>query len=257
MSCGVAQHLLVVDDGEERGLAIGGEPRRPRRRTPSAPDASVKRAICSSHSALSEAGQTTRTRAMPLRRRQQLAGRDGLDGLAEAHLVGEQRALAERQMQHALALVGQQRMVQQVEAAAAPASTSARKVARACSREVLAGATGRAMAQNAATPECGGGHRPAQPARRRSAPRSCPGRRRACRRSQRTARASHAPRCSRRPSRRGPGQCRRPRRRDDRETPRRAGCRAAAASRNALAPRRRSAASTPSMCLQVPRPLTR
>ena len=66
----------------------------------------VKRAICSSHSALSEAGQTTSTRAMPLQPAQELAGGDRLHRLAEAHLVGEQRALAEREVQHAFALIG-------------------------------------------------------------------------------------------------------------------------------------------------------
>ena len=77
----------------------------------------MKRAICSSHSALSEAGQTTSTRCDALAAGQELAGRDRLDRLAEAHLVGQQRALAESEMQHAFALVGQQRMAQQVEAA--------------------------------------------------------------------------------------------------------------------------------------------
>src|SRR5204863_319589 len=50
---------------------------------------------------------------------QKLAGRDRLDGLAEAHLVGEQRALSEREMQHALTLVWQERMMQHVEAGGA------------------------------------------------------------------------------------------------------------------------------------------
>jgi hypothetical protein len=47
--------------------------------------------------------------------RQQIAGRDGLYGLAEAHLVGEERALSERKMQHAFALIRQQFMAQHVE----------------------------------------------------------------------------------------------------------------------------------------------
>ena len=44
---------------------------------------------------------------MPLLRAQNLAGGDGLHGLAEPHLVGEQRALVEGQVRRALALVGQ------------------------------------------------------------------------------------------------------------------------------------------------------
>ena len=46
---------------------------------------------------------------------QQCARRDGLHGLAEPHVVGEQGALAEREVEHALDLVRQQRTFQKVE----------------------------------------------------------------------------------------------------------------------------------------------
>ena len=48
--------------------------------------------------------------------RQQFAGGDGLDGFAEPHVVGEQRPFAEGEMHGPEALVGQQRMGQDVEA---------------------------------------------------------------------------------------------------------------------------------------------
>ena len=38
--------------------------------------------------------------------RQELASRNGLDGLAQAHLVCEQRTLCKGKMQHAFALIG-------------------------------------------------------------------------------------------------------------------------------------------------------
>ena len=38
------------------------------------------------------------------------AGGDGLDGFAEAHFIGEQGALAEREVEHSLALVGVERV---------------------------------------------------------------------------------------------------------------------------------------------------
>ena len=47
---------------------------------------------------------------------QELASRNGLHRFAQAHLVGEERAFGESEMQHAFALVRQQRIVQQVEA---------------------------------------------------------------------------------------------------------------------------------------------
>ena len=46
---------------------------------------------------------------------QQCARRDGLHGLAEPHVVGEQGALAEREVENALDLVRQQRKLQKVE----------------------------------------------------------------------------------------------------------------------------------------------
>ena len=64
---GVAEHLLVIDDREERRLAIGGEALGARSKHETA-GRSLKRTICSSHSAFSEAGQTTRTRSICLRR---------------------------------------------------------------------------------------------------------------------------------------------------------------------------------------------
>ena len=62
MSRRLAQHLLVVDDGEERRLPIGGEALLPPGPNTERTERSAKRAICSSHSAFSEAGQTTNTR---------------------------------------------------------------------------------------------------------------------------------------------------------------------------------------------------
>ena len=40
---------------------------------------------------------------------QQRASGDGLDGLAQTHLIGQQRPLGERQVQHAFALIGEER----------------------------------------------------------------------------------------------------------------------------------------------------
>ena len=52
---------------------------------------------------------TTSTRRGLAQPVQQGAGGDGLDGLAQAHFVGQQRALGEGQVQHALALIGKER----------------------------------------------------------------------------------------------------------------------------------------------------
>ncbi len=46
---------------------------------------------------------------------QQFCRRNRLDGLAETHVVGQQRALAEREVQHAVALIGQQLMAEDVD----------------------------------------------------------------------------------------------------------------------------------------------
>lgn len=74
----------------------------------------MKRAISSSHSALSEAGQNTSTRSMPLRRGQKLAGGDCLDALAEAHIVGQKGLFTLRDAACRRG-IGQQRLVQQIE----------------------------------------------------------------------------------------------------------------------------------------------
>ena len=52
---------------------------------------------------------TTSTRSRPAQPVEQRARGDGLDGFAQAHFVGQQRALGESEMQHALALVGKER----------------------------------------------------------------------------------------------------------------------------------------------------
>ena len=51
--------------------------------------------------------------------RQQLAGCDGLDRLAEPHVVGKERPLAEGQVQRAKALIWQQRMLEHIDRVAA------------------------------------------------------------------------------------------------------------------------------------------
>ena len=72
-----------------------------------------KRAICSSHSALSDAGETTSTRSMPRSLCNRAARRDCLHGFAEAHVVGEQSAFPKRQVKHAVDLIRQQRLLEQ------------------------------------------------------------------------------------------------------------------------------------------------
>jgi len=80
----VAYHLLVIDDGEERG-AVGGEPcrRGPNTIAPGGPR-SARSAL---HSAFSDAGQTTNTRAIPC------AGESSQAAIAarscRGHVVGE------------------------------------------------------------------------------------------------------------------------------------------------------------------------
>ena len=111
---GVAEHLLVVHDGEECGLAVGGKARRP------GPEHGARRAVGETCDLLLplrlERGRAHHQHALDaLAAGQELAGGDRLDGLAEAHLVGQQGPLAECEMQHAFALIGQQRMVQQIE----------------------------------------------------------------------------------------------------------------------------------------------
>ena len=55
---------------------------------------------------------------MPRRLVQQGARRYRLHGLAEAHVVGQQRALPKRQMEHPFDLIGQQRLLEQVKGGA-------------------------------------------------------------------------------------------------------------------------------------------
>lgn len=115
---GVAQHLLIVDDGEEGRRAIGRE-------------ALGARSEHEPGRAGAEAGDLLFPFRLQRRRandedpldafapRQQLAAGDGLDGLAEPHVVGEQSALAESEVHRALALIRQQRMGEDVERRAA------------------------------------------------------------------------------------------------------------------------------------------
>jgi hypothetical protein len=115
---GVAQHLLVIDDGEEGRRAIGREPLGAWSEHEAGP-------------AGAEAGDLLFPFRLQRRRaddedpldalapRQQLAAGDGLDGLAERHVVGEQSALAEGEMHRSVALIRQQRMGQDVERRAA------------------------------------------------------------------------------------------------------------------------------------------
>jgi len=112
---GVAEHLLVVDDGEERRLAIGGEPGRPR------PEHRSRRALGEAGDLLFPLG-LQRGRAHHQHARdvsaagEEFTGGDGLDGLAQSHLVGEQGAFAKGEVRHAGPLIGQQRVAQHVEA---------------------------------------------------------------------------------------------------------------------------------------------
>ena len=52
---------------------------------------------------------TTSTRSRLAEPVQQRAGGDGLDGLAQAHFIGQQRAFGEGEVQHALALIRKER----------------------------------------------------------------------------------------------------------------------------------------------------
>ena len=186
---------------------------------------------------------------------QQLHRGDRLDGLAQSHVVGKQRALAEGEVQHALALVGQQRMMQHVDRLPPRGDLGQEMGARvgACRAALRVGKPGFEMARHAKLPphaRIGTGERRAATRRpfRASYSRGSrrqPGRARApfARRSQRPgplARAAAAPNrqcASRNSSARGdPARC---------------------AAANARTPRSLSRASTPSMCLQVPRPFTR
>ena len=115
---------------------------------------------------------------MPLRR-QELARGDGLDGLAEAHLVGEQRAFAEGEMQHAFALIGQQRMVQHIEAGSAGPDLGEERRARLVARALPARRSSHGVKWR--DTRIRRRMRRAQRATRRAAPRPCSDRKQGCR----------------------------------------------------------------------------
>ena len=122
---GVSQHLFVVDDGKERtrsllafcswrafaagaGGVIGLQPRQA---------ATVNQLIGEVRKALDlflplrlerRGRYDQHTRGLP-KPMQQSAGGNGLDGFAQAHFIGQQRAFGERQVQHSLALVREER----------------------------------------------------------------------------------------------------------------------------------------------------
>ena len=103
---GIAQHLLVVDDGEERRVLIGGEPLYPRA------EHQARGAVAEPRDLLFPFGfQRCRTHdqdAFDLPDlRQQHTGSDALYGLAQPHLVGQKGALAEGEMKDAFALIWQ------------------------------------------------------------------------------------------------------------------------------------------------------
>ena len=104
----VGQHLLVIDDGEERRGGIAPE---------AFPPGAEHELVAEARETLDlllpfglERGRRDDQHAGSLAEPvQQRAGGDGLDGLAQPHLVGQQRALGEGQVQHAFALVWVQR----------------------------------------------------------------------------------------------------------------------------------------------------
>ena len=116
----VGEHLLVIDDGKERpgdfGLRVsdwGTALICPQPLVTRAED-ELKRQIGEPLDLLLPLGLERSGRddehALRLAQAvQQRAGGDGLDRLAEAHLVGEQGAFGECQVQHAFALIGKER----------------------------------------------------------------------------------------------------------------------------------------------------
>ena len=116
---GVGEHLLVIDDGEERlrgrgacpatpGRVVGLQPLHPR-----AEDELVRQfgELLDLLLPLGLQGgrgddQHARGLAEPV---EQSAGGNGLDSLAQAHLVGQQCAFGEGEVKHAFALVGKER----------------------------------------------------------------------------------------------------------------------------------------------------
>jgi hypothetical protein len=97
------------------GLAIGGEPHRPK------PEDGARLTRREARDLLLpfrlERGGTDHQDALhTVAAGQKLASRNGLHRFTQAHLVGQERAFGESEMQHAFALVRQQRIVQQVEA---------------------------------------------------------------------------------------------------------------------------------------------
>ena len=112
----VARQRLVVGDLAEVVLArtrCCRCARPPRAVDAPAPCRSVKRANSLCHWCLSEVGHTTSTRSHAEVAREQLGRGDGLDGLAQAHLVADQRPAGARGEQRAFGLVGVERALQQ------------------------------------------------------------------------------------------------------------------------------------------------
>ena len=110
----IAEHLLVVHDVEEGRLAVGGKPRRTR------PEHRAGRAGGEAGDLLlpfrlKRSWANNQHSAYMLSAGQQLAGRNRLDGLSEAHFVGQQCPLAECKMQHAFTLIWKKREAQQIE----------------------------------------------------------------------------------------------------------------------------------------------
>ena len=110
---GVAHHLLVVDQREESRLGIEPQPLGTQARD-------------EAHVAVGEAGdlllpfrldrcgrdhEHARDAFLP---REQFAGGDRLHGLAEAHLIGKQRALVKREMRRAVFLIREQRQLDDI-----------------------------------------------------------------------------------------------------------------------------------------------
>ena len=112
---GVDDDLLVVDHGEEAGLRVLREPCRPAAGDQQRGGAAEPRDLLLPFAFERRRAHHQHT-GDPVQPAQQFGGGDRLDGLAEAHVVGQQRALAEGEVEHALALIRQQRMVQEVDA---------------------------------------------------------------------------------------------------------------------------------------------
>ena len=119
----IGEHLLVVDDGEEGGVGGGGLGVARAARTGGVVGFEAL-AAGAEDELIGEVGEALDL-LFPLgferggrddenapglaETMQQRAGGDGLDGFAEAHFVGEERALGEGEVQHAVALIGEER----------------------------------------------------------------------------------------------------------------------------------------------------